>query len=73
VAHSAEFTPNERLSNQKMTWKKDTGDKHSAHVTHRARIPAIAQQIKISADLSRLNLKTREEAVTKENKLLKTI
>ena len=41
-------------------------------MTHRARIPPIAQHIKVQADLSRLNLKTREELVTKENKLLKT-
>lgn len=77
LAQSAEYTTqNDRVrgANQSNTnWKKDNKEKHSAHVTHRARIPPIAQQIKMQADLSRLNLKTREEAMTKENKLMNTI
>ena len=34
------------------------------------RIPPIAQNIKIQADLNRLNLKTREELIKKGDKLL---
>ena len=70
MAHySGEFVP---IAPPIQNRKNEAGEKHSAHVTQRNRIPPIAQQIKIQADLSRLNLKTREELVTKENKLLKT-
>ena len=60
------------VNNQKGR-NNEAGEKHSAHVTHRTRIPPISQNLKMQANLSRLNLKTREELVTKENKLLKSI
>ena len=34
-------------------------------MVHRTRVPSIAKQIKLQADLTRLNLKTREELVSK--------
>jgi len=43
--------------------------KHSAHIAHRNRAPSIGQNIKILTDMNRLNLKTREEQVSKRNML----
>lgn len=49
--------------------KVDVEAKHSAHGLHRERIPSIAQQFKIQTEMSRFNLKTREELVSKKQLL----
>lgn len=43
--------------------------KHSAHMVHRSRAPSIGHNIQILTEISRLNLKTREEQVSKRNML----
>ena len=57
-----------QLNDDKLVKKNEAQDKHSAHMAHRQRVPSIAKNIKLQADLNRLNLKTREDVLSKRNK-----
>lgn len=48
-------------------------EKKSAHITTRTRVPSIAHNIRLQADLYRLNLKTREENMNKRNQLIRRV
>lgn len=60
------------LPNQNITmnqWRVESDSKHSAHLMRRTRIPSISNQIRFKTNLNRLNLKTREELVSKTSLL----
>ena len=57
------------LADRMKSRKDEYETKHSAHMMHRSRVPSIGSHIKIQTDMNRLNLKTREDKVSKKSLL----